>query len=99
VHVNLFFLQERCAAAETVSLVARVLNRSKAHLHSVLSKNNTSVEEFYRVLVDSVPDLTEHIHRTSARMLLHIDGYPDKIANAKWEVKELGIEHNGYVHV
>ncbi|KAG2550761.1 hypothetical protein PVAP13_9KG321000 [Panicum virgatum] len=91
-------LKERCAAAETVSLVARVLNRSKAHLHSVLSKNNTSaVEEFYRVLVDSVPDLTEHIHRMSARMLLHIDGYPEKIANAKWEVKELGIEHNGYV--
>jgi len=27
------------------------------------------------VLVDSVPDLTEHIHRMSARMLLHIDGY------------------------
>jgi len=24
--------------------------------------------------------------------------YPDKIANAKWEVKELGIEHNGYVY-
>ncbi|CAN6300232.1 unnamed protein product [Urochloa humidicola] len=91
-------LKERCAAAETVSLVARVLNRSKAHLHSVLSKNNTNaVEEFYRTLVDSVPDLTEHIHRMSARMLLHIDGYPDKIANAKWEVKELGIEHNGYV--
>ncbi|OEL23349.1 hypothetical protein BAE44_0015634 [Dichanthelium oligosanthes] len=93
-------LKERCAAAETLSLVARVLNRSKAHLHSVLSKNNTSaVEEFYRTLVDSVPDLTEHIHRMSARMLLHIDGYPDKIANAKWEVKELGIEHNGYVYV
>ncbi|XP_062200402.1 uncharacterized protein LOC133903069 [Phragmites australis] len=91
-------LKERCAAAETISLVARVLNRSRAHLHSVLSKNNTSVvEEFYRTLVDSVPDLAEHIHRTSARMLLHIDGYPDKIANAKWEVKELGIEHNGYV--
>ncbi|TVU31805.1 hypothetical protein EJB05_23506 [Eragrostis curvula] len=91
-------LKERCAAAETVSLVARVLNRSRAHLQSVLSKNNTSVvEEFFRTLVDSVPDLAEHIHRTSARMLLHIDGYPDKIANAKWEVKELGIEHNGYV--
>ncbi|XP_062205104.1 uncharacterized protein LOC133907097 [Phragmites australis] len=91
-------LKERCAAAETLLLVARVLNRSRAHLHSVLSKKNTSaVEEFFRTLVDSVPDLAEHIHRTSARMLLHIDGYPDKIANAKWEVKELGIEHNGYV--
>nr|CAB3500231.1 unnamed protein product [Digitaria exilis] len=51
----------------------------------------------YGLKVDSVPDLTEHIHRMSARMLLHIDGYPDKIANAKWEVKELGMEHNGYV--
>ncbi|KAK3153224.1 hypothetical protein QOZ80_2BG0169460 [Eleusine coracana subsp. coracana] len=91
-------LKERCAAAETVLLVARVLNRSRAHLHSVLSKNNSSVvEDFFRTLVDSVPDLAEYIHRTSAWMLLHIDGYPDKIANAKWEVKELGIEHNGYV--
>jgi hypothetical protein len=52
VHANLFFIQERCAAAETVLLVARVLNRSKAHLQSVLSKNNTNaVEEFYRTLV------------------------------------------------
>ncbi|GJN20040.1 hypothetical protein PR202_gb07363 [Eleusine coracana subsp. coracana] len=63
------------------------------------------VKDFFRTLVDSVPDLAEYIHRTSAWMLLHIDGYvklsnalyPDKIANAKWEVKELGIEHNGYV--
>ncbi|GAB2231111.1 hypothetical protein Droror1_Dr00027398, partial [Drosera rotundifolia] len=23
--------------------------------------------------------------------------YVDRIANAKWEVKELGMEHNGYV--
>lgn len=23
--------------------------------------------------------------------------YVDRIANAKWEVKELGLEHNGYV--
>ncbi|KAE8783066.1 syndetin [Hordeum vulgare] len=91
-------LKERCAAAETVSLVARVLNRSRSHLHSVLSQNNSSVvEEFFGTLVDTVPDLAEHIHRTSARMLLHINGYPDKIANAKWEVKELGTDHNGYV--
>uniref|UniRef100_A0A0E0MAD3 Syndetin C-terminal domain-containing protein n=1 Tax=Oryza punctata TaxID=4537 RepID=A0A0E0MAD3_ORYPU len=91
-------LKERCAAAETISLVARVLNRSRAHLHSVLCQSNTSIlEEFFGTMVDSVPDLAEHIHRTSARMLLHINGYPDKIANAKWEVKELGMEHNGYV--
>jgi hypothetical protein len=49
----LISLQERCAAAETVSLVARVLNRSRAHLHSVLSQNSTSVvEEFFGTLVN-----------------------------------------------
>ena len=25
--------------------------------------------------------------------------YPDKIANAKWEFRELGIEHNGYAYL
>jgi hypothetical protein len=50
--IDFFLLQERCAAAETVLLVGRVLNSSKAHLHSVLPKNNTSVvEEFFRTLV------------------------------------------------
>lgn len=93
-----FGLKERCAAAEVVSLVARVLHRSKAHIHSMLLQNNASiVEDFFGNMVDSVPDLTEHIHRMTARMLLHINGYADKISSAKWEVKELGLEHNGYV--
>lgn len=91
-------LKERCAGADTISLVARILHRSKAHLQSMLLQNNaTIVEDFYAHLVDSVPDLTEHIHRTTARLLLHISGYVDRIANAKWEPKELGLEHNGYV--
>ncbi|KAI3799340.1 hypothetical protein L1987_34633 [Smallanthus sonchifolius] len=93
-----FGLKERCAGADTISLVARILYKSKAHLQSILMTNNaTIVEEFYLHLVDSVPDLTEQIHRTTAKLLLHISGYADRIANAKWEVKELGMEHNGYV--
>lgn len=93
-----FGLKERCAAADTISLVARLLHKSKAHLQSMLLQNNaTIVEDFYVHLVDSVPDLMEQIHRTTARLLLHISGYVDRISNAKWEVKELGMEHNGYV--
>ncbi|XP_052194607.1 uncharacterized protein LOC127802681 isoform X2 [Diospyros lotus] len=93
-----FGLKERCAGADTVSLVARLLHKSKAHLQSMLLQNNPAiVEDFYAHLVNSVPDLTQHIHRTTARLLLHINGYVDRIANAKWEVKELGLEHNGYV--
>ncbi|TQE04003.1 hypothetical protein C1H46_010374 [Malus baccata] len=93
-----FGLKERCAGADTISLVARILHRSKAHLQTMLLQSNaTVVEEFYAHLVDAVPDLVERIHRTTARQLLHINGYVDRIANAKWEVKELGLEHNGYV--
>uniref|UniRef100_A0A5B7BLV1 Putative syndetin isoform X1 n=1 Tax=Davidia involucrata TaxID=16924 RepID=A0A5B7BLV1_DAVIN len=93
-----FGLKERCAGADTISLVARLLHRSKARLQSMLLQNNAAiVEDFYVNLVDSIPDLAEHIHRTTARLLLHINGYVDRIANAKWEVKELGLEHNGYV--
>ncbi|OVA19468.1 Protein of unknown function DUF2451 [Macleaya cordata] len=93
-----FGLKERCAGAETIYLVARVLRRSKARLQSMLLQNNAAtVEDFYVNLVECVPDLTEHIHRTTARLLLHINGYVDRIANAKWELKELGLEHNGYV--
>ncbi|XP_038979589.1 syndetin-like isoform X2 [Phoenix dactylifera] len=93
-----FGLKERCAGAETISLVARLLYRSRTHLQSMLLQHNaTMVEDFFGNLVDSVPDLSEHIYRTTAHLLLHINGYADRIANAKWEVKELGLEHNGYV--
>ncbi|KAK9072639.1 hypothetical protein SSX86_009074 [Deinandra increscens subsp. villosa] len=93
-----FGLKERCAGADTISLVARLLQNSKAHLHSILLQNNAAIiEDFYVHLVGIVPDLVEQIHRTTARLLLHISGYADRIANAKWEVKELGMEHNGYV--
>ncbi|KAK6776447.1 hypothetical protein RDI58_027448 [Solanum bulbocastanum] len=90
-------LKERCAGADTIYVVARLLHRSKAHLQSMLQNNAALIEDFYVHLVDAVPDLVDHIHRTTARLLLHINGYVDRIANAKWEVKELGVEHNGYV--
>ncbi|KAM3398990.1 syndetin [Capsicum galapagoense] len=90
-------LKERCAGADTMYVVARLLHRSKAHLQSMLRNNAALVEDFYVHSVDAVPDLVDHIHKTTARLLLHINGYVDRIANAKWEVKELGVEHNGYV--
>ncbi|KAL3652988.1 hypothetical protein CASFOL_002669 [Castilleja foliolosa] len=93
-----FALKERCSAADTISLVAQLLHKSKPHFQSRLLQNNAAViEDFYVHLVDAVPELTQHIHRTTAKLLLHINGYVDRIANAKWEVKELGLEHNGYV--
>jgi len=40
--------QERCVAVDTLSLVARILNRSKAHLQSMLLQSNSTIlEDFY----------------------------------------------------
>ncbi|KMZ60970.1 hypothetical protein ZOSMA_55G00200 [Zostera marina] len=67
--------KERCVGAETISLVARVLHRSKSHLQSILLQNNIAlVDDFFEIMVDSVPDLAEYIHRTTATLLLHVNG-------------------------
>jgi hypothetical protein len=45
-------LQERCAGADTLSFVAQILHKSKAHLQLMLLQNNaTIVEDFYVHLV------------------------------------------------
>ncbi|KAL0677838.1 hypothetical protein Bca4012_005819 [Brassica carinata] len=48
---------------------------SKAHLQSMLmSRNGSLVEDFFGQLVGSVPDLTEHLHMTTAMILRHVNG-------------------------
>lgn len=47
---------------------------------------NISVVKVFIWVIDSVFDAKNFFSR-----------YVDRIANAKWEVKELGLEHNGYV--
>lgn len=45
-------LQERCAGADTVAFVARILHRSRTNLQSLLLKSNTTVvEDFFVHLV------------------------------------------------
>ncbi|EPS73839.1 hypothetical protein M569_00902, partial [Genlisea aurea] len=95
---NLLGLAERCAGADNICLVAQLLIKSKSHLQvMLLQKNRAAVDDFFANLVGAVPELIQHIHRTTAKLLLHMNGYVERISNAKWEVKELGLEHNGYV--
>ncbi|PPR80329.1 hypothetical protein GOBAR_AA40383 [Gossypium barbadense] len=43
-----FGLKERCAGADTLALVSRILHRSRTHLQSLLLKSNTAiVEDFF----------------------------------------------------
>eukprot|EP00249_Psilotum_nudum_P022392 c28500_g1_i1 orf=1413-4874(+) len=95
---NLFGIKERYAAAESLSSLAEMLKKLRTHLQSIVPQDAlATVDNFYSRTVDAVADLKEHIYKTAAKLLLNIGGYVDRIANVRWEVKELGMEHNGYV--
>ena len=48
----MLMLQERCAGADTVALVSRLLHRSRTHLQSLLLMSNSAVvEDFFVHLV------------------------------------------------
>ncbi|KAL2652577.1 hypothetical protein R1flu_020705 [Riccia fluitans] len=95
---NLYALKERSVAAESLLCLSEILKKSYLQFKSILPEETQSyMDTFMTQTVELVPELREHIYRVSARLLLNIGSYIDRIANVKWELKELGMEHNGYV--
>eukprot|EP00250_Pteridium_aquilinum_P017784 c23783_g2_i2 orf=401-3664(+) len=96
--INMYGIKERYVAVESLSSVAQMLKRSRPHLQTVLTQDALALlDNFYSRTVDVAADLREHIYRTVARLLLNVGGYVDRVGNVRWELKELGTEHNGYV--
>lgn len=55
-------LQERCAGADTITLVAQLLHKSKTHLQSMLPRKNVAlVEDFYVNMVSFCAIVLDHI--------------------------------------
>lgn len=96
--INMYGLKERYVAVESLSCVAQMLKRSRPHLQTVMTQDAlASLDNFYSRTVDVAADLREHVYRTVARLLLNVGGYVDRVGNVRWELKEIGTEHNGYV--
>ncbi|EFJ30283.1 hypothetical protein SELMODRAFT_440658 [Selaginella moellendorffii] len=95
---NFFAIKERTVAAESLIFLATLIRNSRQHLQSLLHQNALPfVDQFFARTVDASIDLREHVYKTGARLLLNIGSYFDRISNTRWELKELGMEHNGYV--
>ncbi|CAM6082152.1 unnamed protein product [Calypogeia fissa] len=95
---NLFALKERAAAVESLLCLTQILQNSHLDLKTMLPQDTLAyMEQFLNETVGLVPDLRVHIYKVAARLVLNLGGYIDRIANARWELKELGVEHNGYV--
>ncbi|BFI25231.1 syndetin [Marchantia polymorpha subsp. ruderalis] len=95
---NLHALKERSVAVESLLCLSQILNKSYLHFKAVLPQDTQIyMDTFFTQTVELVPELREHIYRVVARLLLNIGGYIDRISNVRWELKELGMEHNGYI--
>ncbi|MCO5614289.1 hypothetical protein L7F22_068567 [Adiantum nelumboides] len=96
--VNMYGLKERYVAVESLTCVAQMLRKSRPHLQTVLTQDALALlDNFYSRTVDVAADLREHAYQTVARLLLNVGGYVDRIGNVRWELKEIGTQHNGYV--
>ncbi|XP_024374840.1 uncharacterized protein [Physcomitrium patens] len=95
---NLYAVKERTVATESLACLSQMLKRSRPLLQAMLDQDSlASVEFFYARTIDAVPDLRDHVYKAVARMLLNVGGYVERIASVRWELKDLGMEHNGYV--
>ncbi len=44
-----------------------------------------------------LPHLQTGIYKCAATHMLRYEGFPAKIASCKWDIKDLGMDHNAYV--
>eukprot|EP00899_Mesostigma_viride_P015518 jgi/Mesvir1/23968/Mv10732-RA.3 len=96
---NLYGLKERCVAADSLVCLADQLRRNHGRLQSGLPHAAApQLDHFFNRTVDAVGDLVETIYKSVTHLLLQLSWLPDKVANSKWELKELDMNHNAYVN-
>eukprot|EP00850_Spirogloea_muscicola_P020911 SM000230S07347 [mRNA] locus=s230:163380:172549:+ [translate_table: standard] len=95
---NLNGLREMCVASNSAMWLADMLKRWRPHLQQLLPYEALpALDHFFARTVDAVPDLREHLNKTLTRAMMNIGWYAEKIAAVRWEVKDLGMDHNTYV--
>eukprot|EP00850_Spirogloea_muscicola_P006310 SM000030S11319 [mRNA] locus=s30:80361:89469:+ [translate_table: standard] len=95
---NLNGLREMCVASNSAMWLADMLKRWRPRLQQLLPYEALpALDHFFARTVDAVPDLREHLNKTVTRAMMNIGWYAEKIAAVRWEVKDLGMDHNTYV--
>ncbi|ELR18216.1 uncharacterized protein ACA1_369590 [Acanthamoeba castellanii str. Neff] len=95
---NAAALAERVVAAETLSFMYSALIAVKNRLQSQLPKAREQYcVKFYEQTVEMLPHLQTGIYKCAATHMLRYEGFPTKIASCKWDIKDLGMDHNSYV--
>mmetsp|Transcript_27286 Transcript_27286/g.67319 ORF Transcript_27286/g.67319 Transcript_27286/m.67319 type:complete len:643 (-) Transcript_27286:194-2122(-) len=98
--------QESICAAESLQFIAAVLISARPRIEELISAAYSGsappqlaqVASFYAQSIDSVPHLTEAIHRALVRKTLDLTQASVAVGTFKWDLREIGTNESAYVH-
>lgn len=95
---NLYGLKERSVATESLVVVADEIKKIKG-LVLADSRLVTSpvTEQFFNRTLEATGDLQEHVYRTASRLLLSVEWLPERIGSTKYDIRDIGVQHNPWV--
>lgn len=95
---NLFGLKERSVATESLVVMAEEIKRIKGLvLADSRLATSSATEQFFNRTLEATGDLREHVYRTASRLLLNVERLPERIGSTKYDIREIGVQHNAWV--
>jgi len=95
---TLFGLSSRVVAFESMTFLVDVLNEALPLLQTLIATEKLdSLNQFYSDTLSVVPELRKQCYHTIAKNLMNLEQVPNMIEKTKFDTKELGLEHSGYV--
>jgi hypothetical protein len=95
---DLYGLSLRAIAIESLRFLTDALKEALPLAQTLIPTDKLSeLNEFYSDTVSIVPDLRGQIYRAITQGYIHMEQLQHMVGNTKWELKELGLDHNAYV--
>lgn len=95
---DLYGLPLRIVAIESLRFLTNALKEALPLAQTLIPNDKLSeLNEFYSDTVSIVPDIRIQIYRAITYGLINMDQVQRSVQNTKWELKELGLDHNAYV--
>eukprot|EP00005_Dracoamoeba_jomungandri_P013800 CAMPEP_0174266650 /NCGR_PEP_ID=MMETSP0439-20130205/31006_1 /TAXON_ID=0 /ORGANISM="Stereomyxa ramosa, Strain Chinc5" /LENGTH=832 /DNA_ID=CAMNT_0015353745 /DNA_START=31 /DNA_END=2526 /DNA_ORIENTATION=+ len=96
---DLSSLQARMVSVESLNFLAEAMNTVKPNIKPLIPQNRKQyMDSFYEKHVDVVALLADHIYHVTTKSLLNLSGYENKIGNVKWDISDVGVNHNPYIN-
>jgi len=94
---NLFGFFNRTVGVESMYFLESVISVLKPHMMVLLPKaREKNVLDFFAE-VEAIPDLARYCYRRLGMRQLEWEEFVGQVANTRWDIKEVGIEHSAYV--